>query len=554
VGARGPPPPRGLRRRGGPAAPRRRPRARAGTGALLSTATATRTPPRADRAGALLPAAVGLGAAAVSAAGSWVPSLWTDEAATISAAQRSPAQLWRLVQSVDAVHGVYYALMHAWVAAFGASAVSLRLPSALAVGVAAAGVLVLGRQLTDDRAAALTGAVAFALLPRVTWAGLEARSSALTAAAAVWCTVALLRALRRRRPAAWTAYGALAAVGTALDVYLALLLLAHGVTLLLRRGTPGRDRVTWALTAGAALVLAGPVLLTASRQDGQLGDRGVGVARLAAGAVVSQWFLGETPTAASGRSAAATGLGRWWLPAAVALAALGWLLVVRGLAGRPRGGPPPAEPAPAWLLPWIVVPTALVGVQTLATSGSLYNPRYFAFGAPAVALAVALGLRRLPGRARVAAATAAVLLAVPVYASQRQVNAKDASDWSQAAQQLCRSARPGDAVYFSPRRPPVDGVTTLTTRGVAVAYPRCFAGLRDVTLLSSPEQTGDLTGTSRPLAAARDALAGADVVWVLRRPSDPSAAADEALLASAGLHRASTWQGPLDEVLRFTRG
>jgi mannosyltransferase len=296
-----------------------------------------------------------------------------------------------------------------------------------------------------------------------------------------------------------------------------------------------------------------------SRQSGQLGERDVGVGRLLAGAVVSQWFLGETPTASSGvATATATGVGRWWLPAAVALAALCWLLVANGLARRARGGPPPAEPtttesAAVWLLPWIVVPTALVGLQTLATAGSLYNPRYFAFGAPAVAVAVALGLRRLGGRARVAAVTAAVLLVVPVHASQRGVNAKSAADWSQAAQQLCRSAHPGDAVYFSPRRPPVDGATTLTTRGIAVAYPRCFAGLRDVTLTRSPVEAGDLTGTSRPLAASRGALAAADVVWVLRRPSDPSAAADEALLASAGFHRETVWRGTLDEVLELRR-
>ena len=77
----------------------------------------------------------------LSAAGSWNASLWTDEAATISAARRSLPELWAMVQNIDAVHGLYYLSMDFWVGLTGESAFLLRVPSALAIAVAAAGVV-----------------------------------------------------------------------------------------------------------------------------------------------------------------------------------------------------------------------------------------------------------------------------------------------------------------------------------------------------------------------------------------------------------------------------
>ena len=100
-------------------------------------------------------AGVALLAVAVSAAGAARPSLWFDEAATISAATRSVPALWRMLGNIDAVHGVYYLLMHGWFAVFGATEFASRLSSALAVGLAAGGVVVLGRQIST-RAVAVT--------------------------------------------------------------------------------------------------------------------------------------------------------------------------------------------------------------------------------------------------------------------------------------------------------------------------------------------------------------------------------------------------------------
>ncbi|OZB84722.1 MAG: hypothetical protein B7X41_14955, partial [Microbacterium sp. 14-71-5] len=38
-------------------------------------------------------------------AGSWVPSFWGDEAASIMSASRTWPELWRMLQTVDGVHG-----------------------------------------------------------------------------------------------------------------------------------------------------------------------------------------------------------------------------------------------------------------------------------------------------------------------------------------------------------------------------------------------------------------------------------------------------------------
>ena len=59
--------------------------------------------------------ALGTLATVVSLLGSWIPSLWGDEAASAMSAQRSIPSLFRMLGHVDAVHGTYYLGLHAWV-------------------------------------------------------------------------------------------------------------------------------------------------------------------------------------------------------------------------------------------------------------------------------------------------------------------------------------------------------------------------------------------------------------------------------------------------------
>src|SRR5882757_4881934 len=199
-------------------------------------------PTRRATAGEFDPVVVAVFAIVVSAAGAARPSLWFDEAATISAGTRSLPELLRLLGNVDAVHGLYYLFMHGWFAVFPATEFWTRLPSCLAVGVAAAGVVVLGRQFSS-RTVAVSAGIVFAILPRITWAGIEARSYALATACAVWLTVLVVAAARRDRSAWWFAY-ALALVGsTVLNLFAILIVLPHVVAV--ARTAQRRSTVYW---------------------------------------------------------------------------------------------------------------------------------------------------------------------------------------------------------------------------------------------------------------------------------------------------------------------
>ena len=169
-----------------------------------------------SRSAVVDPLIVGVLAAAVSLVGAGRPSFWYDEAATISASySRSIGQLWQMLTNVDAVHGLYYLLMHGWFTLFPPTEFWSRVPSGLAVGGAAAGVVVLGRQFSS-RTVAVSSGVICAILPRATWAGIEARPYALSMMAAAWVTVLLVHAARRDNGWLWLSYGlVLAAVDSA---------------------------------------------------------------------------------------------------------------------------------------------------------------------------------------------------------------------------------------------------------------------------------------------------------------------------------------------------
>ncbi|OPG07883.1 hypothetical protein B1L11_29470 [Microbispora sp. GKU 823] len=250
-----------------PAPPRRRNAVAAhrGRGSLGVPCRATGRAARLDRPAVVtvVPAVLAL------AAGLWDlggPPPWRDEAATVSAAVRTLPQLAHLLQSVDAVHGLYYALMHVVAGLSGTAEVALRIPSVVAGALAAAGTGALGRALGAPRAG-LYGGVLLALMPIFSRYVQEARPYALTAAAAVGVTLLFLRVLRSPTSGVLAAYAAALTVLAYLNLFAFLVVGAHGVALILSRG----PLLRWACAATPALAAVAPLAWLGSRQSAQVG-------------------------------------------------------------------------------------------------------------------------------------------------------------------------------------------------------------------------------------------------------------------------------------------
>ncbi|MGT2530390.1 hypothetical protein ACU4GG_27355 [Streptomyces nojiriensis] len=180
-------------------------------------------------------------------------SMWRDESVTWQVAHRPLGGIWRLLGEVDAVHGLYYLLMHGVFAAWDGGLWALRLPSVAATALAAAGVAAVAHRLAGERAAVFAG-LGYAVLPPVQMYAQEGRSYALVAAAVVWATYLMLRER-------WTSYAVVLLLGCWLHEFAALALAAHAFSAWRSRG--------WRVAAGAVLALLVPLAVVSARQAQQ---------------------------------------------------------------------------------------------------------------------------------------------------------------------------------------------------------------------------------------------------------------------------------------------
>ncbi|MFJ3975556.1 hypothetical protein [Streptomyces sp. NPDC090021] len=179
--------------------------------------------------------------------------MWRDESVTWQVAHRSPGAIWDLLGRVDAVHGLYYVLMHGVFQVWDGGLWALRLPSVAATALAAAGVAAVAHRLVGERAALIAGC-AYAVLPPVQMYAQEGRSYALVAAAVVWATYLMLRER-------WAAYTVVLLIGCWLHEFAALALLAHAFTARHARG--------WRWSAATVVALLLPLAAVSVRQAHQ---------------------------------------------------------------------------------------------------------------------------------------------------------------------------------------------------------------------------------------------------------------------------------------------
>jgi|GEM_PF-1908448 len=376
-----------------------------------------------------------------------LPSYWGDETATISGSTRTLANLWRLVQHIDAVHGSYYLFMHFWLQLAGVSPLTVRLPSAIAVSVAVTLVFVILRKRTN-LVSALAATAAFALMPRVIWAAGIGRSYAFTilfGAVLIWLLLRIVEASKPR--AAWfVAYALVASVASLVFVYAILMVAAQGLALLVLK-TPWSKLWRFALSALPALAVAVPLALYAQGQSFQIAwmrHMPTGFFERVFGNVL---FYSDP-----------------WLSLLVwGLAAFGVFSVIRvslrarksragnGLVGNGLAGNALAGNASIAVQTLMValLPALVVYVYSLQVK-PIYDGRYFSFAAAAVAILFGFGVHRLRfnGLQLLAGVLVVVLSIGPAYFWRQEF--RYGNDQNKVAELIQKEAHRGDGLLIAP--------------------------------------------------------------------------------------------------------
>ena len=415
--------------------------------------------------------------------------MWRDESVTYQVAHRPLGDIWALLGHIDAVHGLYYLVMHVVFTLWDGGLVALRMPSVVAVSMGAAGVAALGARLAGSRAGVLAGLVS-AVLPMVQQYAQEGRSYALVYAAVVWSTYFVVRASAQPRSRWWWSYAGALILACWLHEFAALAMVAHGTALwLLRAARPVRRR--WSACGLGVLVATLPLaVVSVGQSERQLG------------------WLGRP------------GLTSWWHYAAVSGAGLLLARVLRRALRKARG----TEDSDASRRVLIVFSASLLVVPSgLLLTVSLVKPwyvdRYILYTMAGLALLAGAGLdlaisrRHLVPRLWQAtvtgvAVTAALAVLVPWSLLMRTPESRK-DDVVAIAEAVDRSAVEGDGVLFMPSR----------RREWLLSRPSVYRRLNDVALARSPAASGTLQGTEDSAAEVRRQMLASDRILALMDPA-----------------------------------
>jgi mannosyltransferase len=401
--------------------------------------------------------------------------LWWDELSTIDVARRPFAGILATAGHVDAVHTVYYLFMHVWIVAFGASPLSVRIPSVLAMCGATACTAAIAEKLFDRRIA-FTAAMIFSLIPGVARYAEEARSYGFVVLGASAAFLLLLRTLEEPSPRRWRIYGAMLALTGALNLIALLAVAGHAVAVLSKARAESDDRATrrreylkpFAMAVGVAVLIDVPIIVGGMFEaDSQLGS----LNRATVGDLASMWKD-------IGSSAPFSLLVLLALPLLLAHRKRGPELTVLASATFPA------------LALWFV---------SLFSIGFDSFARYLLFVLPAWAIVVAVAVDRLWPARRLALIAAILVTAVAVSVDQLQIHghlshfkydypsgAVLPEDYSAAAAIVAANFMPGDGGTF--------GGSEHIDLGVNEYLPT-DKQLRDIFVQSTAAQNDTLTPT-----------------------------------------------------------
>jgi mannosyltransferase len=393
-----------------------------------------------------------------------------------------------MLQSVDAVHGLYYIFIHFWGSLFGFSDVSLRFPSAIAVGLACYGTVRIGTRV-GSRFVGLAAGVVLAVLPRMVWAGSEARQYAITAAIVVALVLVTERAWLYGRRADWIAFIFLAVIGIHLFMFLALAVASLAAAAIVANRRPLAATVSSLLAAIISLPFVSFVM-TQKAQVNWIPKQSI-FEHLQTFALQQFFYINALDRPATGYHQP--------IVIVVCVSLLGILLTSVACVGIIHG----IRQQRYRTLLAIVLSLLIVPICCLLITGALIQPvyvlRYLTFIAPAFALLVAIGAEFLQSRyPQLVPVMMVTVLAVSV-APQLTIKTlvKDASSISDV---LEKDLQPSDSIFYD-------------SSWAKLAHPVALEGVRDLSVDVSPEESGSLWGTLKPMAAVDFAHRGR--VWVM---------------------------------------
>lgn len=284
--------------------------------------------------------------------------LWRDEFASYVDARLPVAQVLRLARHTDAALLPYYLLIHWWMRLFGSSEIALRLPSALAMALAAGLLAHLG-QTIYGRPVGLIAGLLLGILPAVSRYGQEARPYAMVVAATVLSAVLLLRATRRHRRSSWLWYSLSITLIASAHMVALVVLLSHTAYIGYRvaRTRHWTPALWWSAAVLVGLLLAAPLLWLSVNQTAQV-------------SWITTPRLADAPTWVAGLTGSLT---------------VGGMLLGAAVLGCARGGIGVAA-----LATWAWGP--LLTLAAIATVTPLLTARYLLFTLPAWCLLAGLGI------------------------------------------------------------------------------------------------------------------------------------------------------------------
>jgi mannosyltransferase len=454
-----------------------------------------------------------------------------DEAATLSAVKRPFPKLLAMLRHVDIFHGAYYVLIWPVVRVFGASELATRVPSAIAMAVAALATAAIAARLISPGAGLASG-LAFAVLPEVSYYGQTARPYAMATALAAVATYILVRAMAETRgsraTAAWMlAYAVCMAALCYVHPFALLLLAAHFVPVAVRWLRNPRDRaaaelgVCWVAASVAAALLAAPLLVESDQQSAH-------ISMTWTKAPISDQLRGLTSLVGPFRMAEAAGL----------LVLLG--IAVSLVQGRARLHA--RWPADLFTisLSWLILP-ALILILYSAEYRSLYAFRYVVFCMPAAALLIGAGLSAIGWRAGIVAFVCVAALGYSAQLKSRSP-AGHGDNILAADRYLAANARSGDVELYSTFSEPI-----------GAAYPFGLSALQNVDVGKSAIPTGTLGGKRAPLATVRWRLDHADRLWYIVLALHGRVESRPKIISALGFTLTSSWHTNAVWIWLYTR-